>query len=387
MRLIIILFLTYLSSILISKGQVIPSCDSLSRYNYQYFNSSNLKLNSKYRSIANCYNFKTDGTDPIKISNLFIALYDDPRKELACLIDSAGKKLIDSIALNVAFFNNNAIVLKNNKYGIVNIKGELVMSFVFNKCYPEDLFNPFEEIVLKQYNYDYYFQPIVTYSPLFPKYGLIDCFGNLLVDTIYNEKIKILCNPKEESKNGKLYENILFKNDSSICIVNYETGKIVSKKWQKENYILPIPLVFNTKQYYIYSSNLTNDYGFIDDEANIVLNNEFEHILTINFADAAFSNAKEVKGFCETLLYPELKAINNKKIVNSFETTDGENSSTAIINLPQYIFIKKKNKTGVFNMETLKIEIPYKYESIYKNNKGQLIGYLKTGKEELLILP
>jgi hypothetical protein len=357
----------------------------LSKYHYQQFNSANLKFANNYRSIANCYNFKTDGSVPLKIPNLFIALYNDDQKELACLIDATGKKLIDSISLNLAFFNNTAIVLKKDKYGIVNTKGELMVPYFFKKCNFESPFNPFDEIILKQNNYDFFYQTISTHDFFSPKYGLIDCTGNLLVDTIYNERSKILCNPTDISKTGLLYENIVFKNDTNICIINFETGKIISKKWRKENYILTIPLVYNKKQYYIYSSNLSNNFGLIDEDANIVLENEFENILLSYFAEIAFSNSEKVKDFCEAM-YQDLAAINNNKIEKSFENIEGKNLKTPIINLPQYIFIKKNNKIGVFNMRTLRIEVPCVYESIYKNNKGQSIGYMKTGKEDLLNL-
>lgn len=147
-----------------------------------------------------------------------------------------------------------------------------------------------------------------------------------------------------------------------------------------EKAALPLWIIKETKPFHCLI------HGLIDDQANIVLENQFDNLLTKDFADAAFSTAKEVKVFCDAILYPELRAINNKEISHSYDIKDGRNPNAAIVDLPQYVFIKRKNRIGIFNMATLKIEIPCKYESIYKNNKGQVFGYFKAEKEELLIL-
>lgn len=398
MRNLILVSILYLLSISSISAQIISSTDSLSKYQYQNFNSAKLKpsIHKHYRSIANCYNFKTDGSNPVKIPNIYIALYDDGRQELGCLIDSTGKKLVDSIFYDLAFFNNTAIVLRKNKhfeneYSIVNSKGVMTTPFKINnwKDWWGAVYNPFTELTITQKNFDYYYFPIATYGPLiYPRFGLIDCSGKLLLDTIYSENYRILSNPKDVSKKGLLYENLVFKNDTSIAIVNYETGKIITKKWDSVNYILPIPLMYNKKQYYVYAGgDTTNDYGLIDNEGNVVLKNNYRDVLAKSFANAAFQDTEAVQSFC-SFLYTQLSEINDKEVDYSFgrtETKDG-NSKTTIINLPKYIFIRKNNLLGIFNMETLKIEVPCIYNDIGKNHAGDVFGYLKNGEEVLLKL-
>ena len=198
-------------------SQVIVEGDSLSKYHYQQFNSAKLKVKTPFLSVANCYDFSVDGVDPVRIPNLYIGLYHDDRQELGCLIDSLGHKLLDSIFFDIAFFNNKALVMKNGCYGVVTTEGKMLIPFRFKAADKEmPGVSPFDELLASGRNYDYYYQPMQTINYLRHNYGLIDCKGNLLVDTIYSQKSVLLSNPKMKWKIGQLVENILFRNDTSL---------------------------------------------------------------------------------------------------------------------------------------------------------------------------
>ena len=368
-------------------SQVIIQGDSLSRHFYQYFNSAKLKVKTPFPSVANCCNFSTVGAKPVRIPNLFLALYHDDQQELGCLIDSSGHKLQDSIFFDIAFFNNKALVMKNGCYGVVSTEGKMLIPFRFKAADKEMTgVSPFDELMATGRNYDYYYQPMQTINLLRHNYGLIDCKGNLLVDTIYSQKSVLLSNPKMKWKIGQLVENILFRNDTSLCIVNMETGKIITHKWNKRNTILKIPLVYNHKQFYVIENTQTAMYGLMDEEANILLDAKYESILTKVFADVAFRNTNELKRIDDMMWYPGLTDINKQPVRRSFEDRHKKNNHTEILQVPQYIFIKRGNKLGIFNVKTRKTEVPCKYEDIYFDTQRGILGLLKTGKEELIKL-
>ena len=371
-------------------SQVIIQGDSLSKYHYQQFNSAKLKVKTPFTSIANCYDFSTDGAKPVRIPNLFIGLYHDDRQELGCLMDSSGHNLQDSIFFDIAFFNNKALVNKKGWFGVVSAEGKLLKPFSFNEADKGMTgISPFDELLAKEQNYDYYYQPIRNSVINNPNYGLIDCNGNLLVDTIYTEKTTLLSNPKAKKKVGQLNENILFRNDTSVCIVNMETGKIITRKWNKQINILQVPLVYNHKQFYIIENTRTLKYGLMDEEANILLETNYESVLTKDFADVAFRNTRELKLFDDIMWYPGLTDINLKTVSRSFEDRHKKNNHTEILHIPQYLFIKKGNKLGIFNMKTRKVEVPCKYEEFSFDLQRGTYGILKSGKlekEELIKL-
>jgi hypothetical protein len=383
MRKIVLSQVLFVLTICSMNGQVIIQSDSLSKYYYPYFNTARLKVKTSFASVANCYNFSTDGAKPVRIPNLYLALYHDDRQELGCLIDSMGHKLLDSIDFDLAFFNNRAIVKKKGFYGVVTSEGKLLKPFRFNTADKEMKgLSPFQELLAKEQNYDYYYQSILTTDFFRHKYGLIDVNGNLLVDTIYNEKSVLLSNPKEKKKVGQLYENILFRNDTSICIVNMKTGKIITRKWNKHNTILQVPLVYNHKQFYIFENKRKLKYGLMDEEANIILDSKYESVLTKDFAEAVFRNTEDIKDLDEVMWYPGLSDINLKSIRSSFEDRLKKNNHTEILQVPQYIFIKRGNKLGIFNMKTQKIEVHCTYEDICFDTQRGIYGILKSGKLE-----
>jgi hypothetical protein len=109
--------------------------------------------------------------------------------------------------------------------------------------------------------------------------------------------------------------------------------------------------------------------------------------LTKDFAEAAFRNTQDIKDLDEVMWYPGLSDINIKSIRSSFEDRHKKNNHTEILQVPQYIFIKRGNKLGIFNMKTRKIEVHCKYEEFSFDLQRGTYGILKSGKlgEEVVI--
>ncbi|MBE5806205.1 MAG: hypothetical protein E7313_05795 [Clostridiales bacterium] len=296
---------------------------------------------------------------------------------------------------------NFVLVKQNNKYGVLNKKGEIVVNPIYDEV---QIPNPSKPVFICKYNYDdiskeYDIKVLNEKSEqILYQYVIIDAIENKGIDSKYPYEKSIL-KYKENGKYGLIDLNgnaILKAQFDEIESLEYRENVLLLKYNGKYGIInlrdsLIIKNMYDTiksdtyyeeetgykKSGYIVGTAENNEYkyGYIDNRGNEILQNEYSQIERfINNEDdiylVAFKGDKA--GFY----------INNKKILeHEYEDIYYDNKNKCLV-------VQKDSKQGVLdvfgnviiNIEYDNISILGKYINAYKKNEVDIFDFYNKEK-------
>jgi len=273
---------------------------------------------------------------------------------------------------------------ENNKYGVIDIKGNVVIEPVYDNvqipnpekavfiCEKDDkvivlneknekIFTQYDEVtaisiqgILSNVPYE---KTVLRYK-LNEKYGLIDFTGKVITKPIY-EEIKGLQNKESE---------LLVKKDNKYGVINAKGAKLINEEYYD---ILADGYYTEENQYALSGyivSNKTNDgyrYGYISSKLKKVLDVEYNYIARVLETD----NTKDI--YLIATKNGQTGVIKNNKVIINLDYQGIEYESN------NKVFELQRNfKFGVADLNG-KVIIPVEYTSI------ELQGvYLKVIKNE-----
>lgn len=328
-----------------------------------------------------------DKVEPIKLKNVAsILCYEKSvlkyeEDGLYGLIDFQGKKITKNIynsIENLQMAEGKFLVSKNNKYGIINLKGKILVNTEYDSIradgyYKNEDYSKSGFIVSKTTDEGY-------------KYGYINYKGKEIIETKFNEIVRL--HELDEiyliiSENGKYG---LYKEDKEIIPHEYrsilydEIGLLILQKNKnfgmadlKGKIKIPVDYTnIETKGIYIYTSN---------QKENVVYDNQGNKI-DINFNKSIYTTESEE--------YRISTIMNNNITYYGIENKEG----TTLVK-EGYIYIEyaykdyfiakdEKGKLGVINSNG-RVLIDFKHESLQKIKGKDMIQILNNKNDKTYI--
>lgn len=213
-------------------------------------------------------------------------------------------------------------------------------------------------------------------------YGLLDINGNMVLDTIFSQPIGLLSNKFLDNGKANYGYNYLFSSDTQAFLYNAVSNTKSNVTWLSKYHILRFPMVYNKQQFYLYSDNDKKLFGLISDNGQVVLANDFSDLIMISdrfkILELDFLSLSGLKNIFQNDMKYSLSLLNNLDKNNLFNQIFGQ---YPILQMPKYIYLKKNNKVGVYNLATKQMVIPCKFDSIKCYSAGKLILKNKGEKD------
>lgn len=192
-------------------------------------------------------------------------------KYVTGFIDSTGKELFGVFDVATNFNNGISVVTKNNKWGGIDRKGNVVIPFQFDRIYG-------------------FYQKGRSVAVINNKYGIIDSVGNVIVPFMYDSEYDVVY-----IKN----ETIRFKENGKYGLYDRNGKIIVAADYEEIDYLISYQDISPNGKYAIPYLQFTKNkkVGILDETGKIIIEAKYDKLLFINILAELYcfnKNGKQV---------------------------------------------------------------------------------------------